>query len=110
MEPDGIGFVEGEDLAGGVAEDFHIGAFAAADWLEGEGAVAGLAEGAGEKRGGEGFADAGVGACQKKVHAKIRGIKTCYIVFPTISRFIRQAPRKFWSLKYHPEKLVVIPF
>ena len=79
LEPDGVGFVKGEDLAGGVAEDFDIGAFAAADWFEGEGAVAGLAEGAGEERGGEGFADAGVGAGEEEVHAEVSAFEKCSI-------------------------------
>ncbi len=79
MEPDGVGFVKGEDLAGGVAEDFDIGALAAADRLEGKGAVAGLAEGSSEERGGEGFADAGVGAGEEEVHAEVSAFEKCSI-------------------------------
>jgi len=99
LEPDGVGFVEGESISRGGAEDYDIGAFAAAEGLEGDGAEAGLAEGAGEERGGKGFADAGVGAGEEEVHAKIRDIETCYIVCRTKSRFFRQAPRNSAVLK-----------
>ena len=79
LEPDGVGFVERERIVRGGAEDFDIGAFAAAEGLEGDGAEAGLAEGAGEERGGKGFSDAGVGAGEKEVHAEIGAFEKCSI-------------------------------
>lgn len=79
LEPDGVGFVERENVVRGGAEDFDIGAFAAAEGLESDGAESGLAEGAGEERGGEGFADAGVGACEEEFHAEINAFKKCSI-------------------------------
>jgi hypothetical protein len=41
--------------------------------------VASLAEGAGEERGGEGFADAGVGAGEEEVHAEVSAFEKCSI-------------------------------
>ena len=63
----------------GGAEDFDIGAFAAAEGLESDGAESRFAEGAGEERGGEGFADAGVGAGEEEVHAAVSTFEKCSI-------------------------------
>ena len=79
LEPDGVGFVQGESVFRGGAEDFDIGAFAAAEGLEGDGAESRFAEGAGEERGGEGFADAGVGAGEEEVHAAVSTFEKCSI-------------------------------
>ena len=79
LEPDGVGFFERENVVGSGAEDFDIGALAAAEGLDGDGAEAGLTEGAGEERGGEGFSDAGVGAGEKEVHAEIGAFEKCSI-------------------------------
>ena len=65
LEPDGVGFVEGDSIARGGAEYFDIGALAAAEGLESDGAESRFAEGAGEERGGESFSHAGVGACEE---------------------------------------------
>jgi len=79
LEPDGVGFVEGESISRGGAEDFDIGAFAAAEGLESDRAESRFAEGAGEERGGEGFADAGVGAGEEEVHAEVSAFEKCSI-------------------------------
>ena len=79
LEPDGVGFVEGENVIRGGAEDFDIGAFPAAEGLESEGAESGLAEGAGEERGDEGFSNASVGAGEEEVHAVINAFEKCSI-------------------------------
>ena len=101
LEPDGVGFVEGESISRGGAEDFDIGAFAAAEGLEGDGAEAGLAEGAGEERGGEGFSHAGVGAGEEEVHRppEVSSRKTVSSErsgWRVATRLAREAVMRFW--------------
>ena len=101
LEPDGVGFVERERIFRGGAEDFDIGAFAAAEGLKGDGAEAGLTEGAGEERGGEGFSHAGVGASEEEVHRppEVSSRKTVSSErsgWRVATRLAREAVMRFW--------------
>jgi len=61
-EVNGVGFVEGEAIAGSFAEEEGVTAVAGGNRLKGGGVMAGGSPGADEPGGEPGFADTGVGA------------------------------------------------
>jgi len=67
-KPHGIDLVEGELVIGSGAERVRIVAIPAANGLERNGIEPGAAERSCEKRGGERFADCGIGAGDEGLH------------------------------------------